>query len=149
VKFAFIHAEKAYYPVSALCRNLQVTRQGYYAFSKRPPSPRVAGERALCEKVLQAYEGSRKSYGSPRVWRALRRDGLRVGKRRVERAMRAMGLVARSGGRYVATTQADPSHTHAANTLDRRFSAARPNQRWVTDICVPQQAAREMRVGPS
>jgi putative transposase len=134
VKFAFIHAEKAHFPVMALCRVLQVSRQGYYAFATRPVSPRATSEAALCEHVRQAHEASRKRYGSPRVLRELQRQGHRVGKRRVERAMRAMGLVARPGGRYRVTTQADPSHSVAPNTLDRAFTASRPDQRWVTDI---------------
>jgi putative transposase len=134
VKFAFIHVEKAHFPVMALCRVLQVSRQGYYAYAKRPLSPRATSEAALCEHVRKAHEASRNSYGSPRVLRELRRQGHQVGKRRVERAMRAMGLVARPGGRYRVTTRADPSHSFAPNTLDRAFTASRPNQRWVTDI---------------
>jgi putative transposase len=134
VKFAFIHAEKARFPVAALCRILQVTRQGYYAFAKRPMSSQVAAEASLRERVRHAHQASRQRYGSPRVLEALRREGLRVGKRRVERAMRGMGLFARPGGRCRVTTVADPCHPVAPNTLERAFTAAAPNQRWVTDI---------------
>src|SRR5512139_1141996 len=88
MKFAFIHAEKAHFPVAALCRNLRVTRQGYYAFAKRPVSPRAVSESALLTRVHKVHDESGKRYGSPRVLRELRRQGLRVSKRRVERAMR-------------------------------------------------------------
>jgi putative transposase len=134
MKFAFIHEEKARFPVAALCRLLQVSRQGYYAFVTRPPSPRSSSEAALQEQVRQTFEASRQRYGSPRVLRALHREGIRVGKRRVERAMRGMGLSARPGGRYRLTTMANPAHAVAPNTLAREFTATRPNQRWVTDI---------------
>jgi putative transposase len=134
MKFAFIRAEKANFTVRALCRVLQVTRQGYYAFLKRPQSARVAGDVVLRERVREVHERSGRRYGSPRVHRALRRGGHRVGKRRVERAMHSMGLWGRQPRRYRVTTAAHPDHPKARNTLNREFSATRPNQRWVTDI---------------
>ncbi|MFT3922246.1 MAG: IS3 family transposase [Myxococcales bacterium] len=134
MRFAFIHAEKANFPVSALCRNLQVTRQGYYAFASRPPSPRADQDRALLERVGQVHAESRNAYGSPRVRKELRRRGIRVGKRRVERAMRSLGLCARPRRRFRVTTAANPRHPVEPNVLNREFRAERPNQRWVTDI---------------
>ena len=134
MKFAFIRAEKANFPVRALCRILQVTRQGYYAFLKRPQSARAAGDVVLRERVREVHQRSGRRYGSPRVHEALRREGQRVGKRRVERAMRSMGLCARAPRRYRVTTAAHPDHPKAPNTLNREFLATKPNQRWVTDI---------------
>jgi putative transposase len=134
MKFAFIHAEKAQFSVAALCRVLGVSRQGYYAYAKRPPSARTLADAGLQERVRDAFEGSRQRYGSPRVLRELRRKGVPASKRRVERAMRGQGLYARRGGRFMATTKADPSHAVEANLLAREFVANRPNERWVTDI---------------
>lgn len=134
MKFAFIHAEKAFFPVAALCRLLGVTRQGYYAYARRPPSSRLASDKALQERLRVLHAESRGTYGSPRLRVALRREGTCVGKRRVERALRALGLQARSRRRYRATTHANPAHPVAANTLDRCFEATRPDERWVTDI---------------
>jgi putative transposase len=134
VKFAFIDAEKAQFPVAALCRLLGVTRQGYYAFARRAVSPRVEREAALCERIRAVHVASEQRYGSPRVLRALRREGVLVSKRRVERAMRGMGLVARPARRFRATTKANPKHAVEPNLLARDFTASRPNRRWVTDI---------------
>jgi putative transposase len=134
VRLAFIHAEKAQYPVAALCDLFEVSRQGYYKYAKRPESPRVAEELALQKRVRAVYERSAKRYGSPRVLRQLQREGLQVGKTRVERAMRGMGLVARAPRRFVVTTAANPKHGVEPNVLARRFEATRPNERWVTDI---------------
>jgi putative transposase len=135
VKFAFIHAEKAFFSVAALCRTLEVTRQGYYAYAKRPPSQRLARDAALQQQVKAIFLQSNKRYGSPRVQHQLRRDGLEVGKRRVERSMRSQGLCARKPRSWrVNTTQSDPSHPVVANLLDRDFTASRPDERWVTDI---------------
>jgi transposase InsO family protein len=134
VKFSFIHAEKAHFPVAALCRVLEVSRQGYYAYAQRPPSQRERADAALQDRVREVHQQSRRTYGSPRVLRELRRDGLQVGKRRVERAMRSMGLAARPTRRFRVTTAANPKHDVEPNVLARDFTATRPDERWVTDI---------------
>jgi transposase InsO family protein len=134
MRFAFIDAEKANFPVTALCRNLEVTRQGYYASAKRQQSARSASNAALLERVQEVYAQSERRYGSPRILRQLHRTGLRVGKRRVERAMRSLGLHARPRRRFRITTAANPTHRVEPNVLEREFVANRPNERWVTDI---------------
>lgn len=132
MKFAFIAAEKAF-PVVTMCRLFSVTRQGFYAYLKRQAATRPA-EVELQAQVKQAYAEGRGAYGSPRVVAALRKKGLPVSKRRVERTMRALGLQGRRRRRSRITTKANPAHPVAANLLDRDFKADRPNQRWVTDI---------------
>lgn len=134
MRFAFIHAEKAFFAVSTLCRVLGVTRQGYYAWAKRPESARSQSDRELAEQVRAVHDESRGTYGSPRVQAALRRQGLRVGKGRIERSMRQLGLHGRRPRRFRTTTVRDGDHPVAPNTLDREFRAARPNAAWVTDI---------------
>jgi len=134
VKFALIHAEKASFPVAALCRAMGVTRQGYYAFAKRQPSARAVQETALCGRIHAVYAESQERYGGPRVLRELHRQGIRTSKRRVERAMRGMGLHARKPRCFRLTTAPDPRHAVEPNVLSRDFGASRPNERWVTDI---------------
>ena len=134
MKFSFIHAQKASFPVTALCRLLGVTRQGYYAYSNRPTSRRVVAEAELCEAIRQVFVESGETYGSPRVLRELKARDIRTSKRRVERAMRGMGLTPPTPRRCTKTTIRDRSHPVAPNELARDFTAARPNERWVTDI---------------
>jgi putative transposase len=135
MKFAFIHAEKAFFSIAALCRILGVSRQGYYAYAARPPSRRLTRDIELQQKVREAFIKGQKKYGSPRVQKQLRREGCRTSKRRVERIMRGLGLSASKPGRWrVNTTQVDPTHSVAENLLNRDFSASHPNERWVTDI---------------
>lgn len=134
MKFAFVHAEKAEFPVAALCRVLGITRQGYYAFVHRPASAHVKEEAALRERLRTLHDESRGTYGSPRMLRALRAEGLRVGKRRIERALRSLALNVRTRRRFQVTTKANPAHSVVGNFLARRFHATRPDQRWVTDI---------------
>jgi putative transposase len=134
VKFSFVRAEKASFPLSVLCRVLGVSRQGYYAYAHRPPSRRVVAEAELCDVIGRVFAESRKTYGSPRVLRELRARGLCTSKRRVERAMRGMGLRPVGPRRRMRTTIRDASHPVAPNVLARDFGATRPNERWVTDI---------------
>jgi transposase InsO family protein len=134
MKFAFVHAEKASFPVAALCRLLGVTRQGYYAFVHRPVCARVTAEQGLRERLQELHVETEGRYGSPRMQRALQAEGVRVGKRRIERAMQSLGIHARPRRRFRVTTAADPSHTPAENLLARDFTASGPDERWVTDI---------------
>ena len=134
MRFAFVHAEKACFPVSALCRVVGVTRQGYYAYARRKPRGRALSEEHLRERLQVLHTESRGTYGSPRLLAALRAEGAHVGKRRVERTMRSLGLAARRRSRFRVTTRANPAHGVVSNTLARRFQASKPNERWVTDI---------------
>jgi transposase InsO family protein len=134
VRFAFIDAQKATFPVAKLCRLLGVTRQGYYAYANRPPSARMRADAQLCEAVREAFDVSGQTYGSPRVYRELKAKGLTVSKRRIERTMRGLGITPPTPRRHRRTTVRNPKHPVARNKLARDFGATRPNERWVTDI---------------
>jgi putative transposase len=137
MRFAFIYAmvvEKAPFGVAAMCRTLEVTRQGYYAYVRGLRSPRTDRDTALRERIREVHEASRGTYGSPRVHRELLRQGELVGKHRVERIMRGAGLAALPRRRHRVTTRANPAHSVEANLLARDFTASKPNERWVTDI---------------
>jgi putative transposase len=134
VKFAFIDAEKATWPVLVLCAVLGVSRAGFYAWKHRGPSARARADEELAEEVAAAHERSRHTYGSPRVYRALKARGVRVGKKRIERLMRERGIVARRKRRFRRTTDSNHSHPIAPNTLNRDFHADVPNETWVTDV---------------
>lgn len=134
MRFSFNHAEKATFPIAAMCRVLEVSRQGYYAYASRPPSERVRADAELCEEIRIIFTETRECYGSPRLLRELRRRGLHVSKRRVERAMRAMGLTPPTRHRRLKTPAADRTALVAPNELGRDFQAVRPDERWVTDI---------------
>ncbi len=117
-----------------MCRLFEVTRQGFYAYLSRPPSKREQADAELCASVCQSFEDSGQIYGSPRVLRDLKQQGLRVSKRRVERTMRGLGLTPPTPRRHHITTVRDETHPVAPNELNRDFVASRPNERWVADI---------------
>ena len=72
MRFLFIRAEKANYPLTVLCRVLAVSRSGYYAFEKRGPSKRESADRELTVQIKEVHQRSRRTYGSSRVHRELR-----------------------------------------------------------------------------
>jgi putative transposase len=140
VKFAWIDAEKACFPVAAMCRVLGVSRTGLYAWQSRPESLHAQHERKLRVLVREAHEKSRKTYGSPRVHAELRAHGYKISRKRVARLMREGGIKARARRRYKCSTMSEHDQPVAANVLARNFTASAPNQVWVgdaTELYVP------------
>jgi putative transposase len=133
VKFAWIQAEKAQYPIRKLCRWLAVTPSGFYAWCTRPESARTKRDRTLTVLVHASFDASKQRYGSPRIHEDLLEQHERVSRKRVIRLMQAEGLKARVRKRFKGTTMSDHDLPVAANLLNRQFTADAPNQRWVGD----------------
>jgi putative transposase len=134
MRFAFIHSERDAYPITVLCRVMQVARSGYRAWVVRGKGDRVRQDRVLSVHVAAAFERSRRTYGSPRIQAKLRDEGLCVGRGRAARIMRENGLVARSKEAFRTTPDPCPSDRVSPNRLDRQFVARAPNRKWVTDV---------------
>jgi transposase InsO family protein len=133
VKFAWIHVEKASYPVSKLCRWLGVTPSGYYAWRGRPESAHARRDRQLKVLIRASFDAHKARYGSPRIYGDLQEAKEPVSKKRVVRLMQEDGLKARPRKRFKLTTMSDHDQPVADNLLDRQFTAEAPNQRWVGD----------------
>ena len=134
MRFRFIEAEKAYYPIRLLCWCLAVSRSGFYAWRKRPASAHARQDRCLKVEIAASHTASRHSYGSPRILRDLLEDGHRVSRKRVARLMRELGLEGRRKRRFRATTDSRHRFPVAPNVLMRDFEVDAPNTAWVTDI---------------
>jgi transposase InsO family protein len=135
VKFAFVDAEKATWPVAWMCRKLGVSRSGFYAFQARGDSPRAVEDSRLGQLIATAHQAGRRTYGSPRIHRELRDvHGVRIGRNRIMRLMRTQGLRGVSRCRRVRTTDSRHSFPVAPNLLMRDFRADAPNRRWAGDI---------------
>jgi transposase InsO family protein len=110
-----------------------VTRSGFYAWHSRPESTHARDDRRLKVLVRASFEESKHRYGSPRVHEDLLEQHEHVSRKRVVRLMQEDGLQARFRKRYKLTTMSDHDQPVAANLLDRQFTAATVNQRWVGD----------------
>ncbi len=131
--YCFIQAEKANHSVRLMCRVLQVSASGFYAWQRRRPSSRERQDALLSDKIRDVHRKSRGSYGAPRVHVMLRRDGVRVGRKRVARLMRQAGLNGCSRRRG-STTRRDPAARPAPDRVQRRFAAPGPDRLWCADI---------------
>lgn len=127
-----------------MCRLLNVSRAGYYSWSRRPESKHSLDDRRLEVQIRAAHEAGRKYYGSPRVHEELKAQGIHIGRNRVIRLMRAQGLQARKRRRFKCTTRSDPKLPVAENLLDRDFSASLHNQRWVGDTTEIQTPGKKL-----
>jgi putative transposase len=135
VIFGFVAAEKANHSITTMCRVLGVSRSGFHAWVKRPPSARAVEDDRLTERIREIHaERHRRVYGSPRMWLELRDEGERVSRKRVERLMRKAGISGLVEKRWKATTIRVPGVRVADDLLERDFTATAPNQRWVADI---------------
>lgn len=117
-----------------MCRVLEVSPSGYYAWRKRPVSDRACGDAVLKERITEIFTTSRGRYGAPRVHQALRRNGVRIARKRVARLMQQCSLRARTPRRRVRTTDSNHRHPVAKNLLDRQFTASAAHQKWTSDI---------------
>ncbi len=131
---AGIARHQGQYPVTRLCRVLHVTRSGFSAAQRRPPSRRAQVDARLGLEIRMVHATSRRTYGSPRVHAELRARGRRCGRTRVARLMRVEGLAARRRRRFRVTTQSHHAHPIAPTVLARRVAVGAPTQGWAGDI---------------
>ena len=117
-----------------MCRVLGVRASGYYAWRGRKPSSRAAENELLVEKIKAIHSASRRTYGSPKVYRRLRRDGEQVNHKRVARLMRNHDIRAKRAKKFRHTTDSRHSLPVADNVLARNFQTARPDEVWTSDI---------------
>ena len=134
MKYAFIQEQAVQYPIRRLCGVLGVSASGYYDWCGRAESARAQANRRLLSHVKAIHQASRQRYGSPRVYAALKEQGIRCSKGRVERLMRRHGLVSQRTRRHRRTYTHRVSQASVANHLNREFRSLRPNEKWVSDI---------------
>ena len=134
MSFKLVDEAKKEFPVHRLCRVLGVSQSGYFAWKGRPACRRQHQDMVLLAHVRSAFALSNGTYGSPRMTRELRDDGLPVGRRRTARLMRENGLRARQKRRFKRTTDSHHAWPVAPNLLEQDFTAAGPDEKWGADI---------------
>ncbi len=134
MRYQFIADHREAFPVRRMCQVLKVSSSGYYAWRKRPVSPREMANQELIEEIKATHEESYETYGSPRIYEELQDNGVICSKNRVARLMREEGIQAKQPKRYKVTTKANKNHPAAPNLLDRNFTTNRPNEKWTADI---------------
>ena len=135
MKYAFIARHESIWPVSRMCRLLEVSRSGFHEWRGRKPCARAIDDEPLTVRIRTFHALSGRRYGSPRIWRDLQEAGERVSEKRVARLMRRSGIEAlRRWKRRPVDEGVRPECAVAGNVLDREFQATAPNRKWVADF---------------
>jgi putative transposase len=137
MRFTFIQSHARIFHIVTMCRVLEVSRAGYYAWRARPLCDRVKDDQVLAARIRKIQSDVKNRYGSPRTHQELKALGFKCGKHRVARVMRSEGIRAKSAPKFRVTTNSEHDHAIAPNVLDRQFSTEQnhtPDQAWVADI---------------
>ena len=133
MKYQFMAEHRQHYPITVMCRVLEVSVSGYYAWRKREPSQHSREDAHLAEQVRTAFQANRCVYGRPRVHAELQAQGIHCARKRVARLMREQGLFAKCPRHRRVTTKSEPGAQVAPNLLQRDFHAEKPDTKWVAD----------------
>ena len=133
MRFAFIAEHRQHYPITLLCKALDVSVSGYYAWCQREVSEHQREDARLSAEIQQIFLEHRQVYGSPRIHAVLKARGIQCSRKRVVRLMQQLGLSAGHKRSRKPTTKSDPRARFAPNRLNREFAASEPNSKWVTD----------------
>jgi putative transposase len=128
-----VSAHQAKHQVATLCRVLEVSPSGYYAWRKRPASRRSQQDAVLLRQIRTAHAASDGTYGVPRIHAELAAAGVRVGRKRVARLMREARIAGVSRRRWITTTTRADAVRPAPDLVERQFRADEPNRLWVAD----------------
>lgn len=135
MRYEAVAASAETYPVSRVCEVLGVSQSGYYAWCSRPPNRREQERARLKVEIRAVWEQNRRVYGAPRVHQALLDQGIIIGRHRVARLMREMGIAGKGPcKRRPRTTQVDKTHPVAPNVLDQQFQNVDCGEVWLGDI---------------
>jgi transposase InsO family protein len=135
MKYEFMAAHQWEHRIGRMCRVLEVSRSGYYAWQARRSSVRARANQALLLKIREVHRTSRQTYGAPRIQAALRQAGIFCSRKRVAHLMQRHGIIGRLPHRHrPQTTQRNLAAVPAPNRLNQDFSSPAPDRKWVSDI---------------
>jgi len=136
MRYHFIEDHRSVWPIAVQCEVLQVARSGYYAWRKRPPSPRTQRRGELTDRIYAIHaEKHHDVYGAPRIHKELVAQGHVCNRKTVAQCMKAAGIRAKTVKKFrVLTTDSNHPHPVAPNVVDRNFTPVKRNQTWTADI---------------
>jgi transposase InsO family protein len=136
MRFKFIQEYREEFKIKTMCRVLQVSKSGYYAWIRRPVSRRAKTNARLVDEIKFTYTENRKAYGSPRIHVALQKKGIACGHNRVARLMRLNCIIAQRQFRRKHSRATSHGRSLVSNLVNRNFRVSKPNRVWAADITV-------------
>jgi putative transposase len=134
MKYQFIDDHQQLMDVKYLCAALQVSRSAYYSWHQSGATIREQHDQELLERISQIHQQSRRTYGSPRIWHALRQQGIRCSRKRIARLMHIHGIRAKMVRKFKVTTHSRSTQVMAPDLVQRQFLIHQPNRVWTSDI---------------
>ena len=135
MKYAFIRDHREAFEIAIMCEVLDASRRGFYDGLTRDPIEKDQRFEFLKEAMQDIFKKSRQTYGAPRMLHALLARGSKIGKEKVARLMRNLGLRPKAAKKFKgATTDSKHKFPIATNKLNQEFEAKRPNTKWVGDV---------------
>jgi putative transposase len=134
MKYEFIREEQHQIDVKRLCAVLQVSRSAYYSWQRTAISTRETQNQELLKHIEEIHQHSHRTYGSPRIWHALRQQGIRCSRKRIARLMHIHGIRAKMVRRFRVTTRSRSNQVMAPDLVQRQFIVHQPNRVWTSDI---------------
>ncbi len=134
MRYAFVEQHREFHPVTRLCRLVEVSPSGFYAWRDRQPSERQRRDQALLIAIRRVHLEHRQRYGAIKTWRILNERGERCGKHRVARLRREHGIEASRRSRQRLTIEHHKTAAPAPDLVERRFEATAPNRLWSGDM---------------
>jgi len=134
MRYKFIKENQTQFDIRRLCKQLEVSRSGYYAWLNREESTRDKQNKQLLEVIKKGFDESRNTYGYRRIHHYLKTSGNSCGKNRVARLMRQAGLQPKTRRKFKATTNSKHKLPIHENHLQREFKPKQINQSWSSDI---------------
>ena len=134
MKYGFIREWQGEYPVTVLCRVMQVSPSAYYDWRGRGGELIDSDTWRLCHRMKALFNESRQSLGSRQLMKQLRKEGFEIGRYRVRKLMKKLDLVVKRKKRFVLTTDSQHAQPVAENVLNRDFTPTEKNRVWTTDI---------------
>ena len=125
--------QKEEFSINQMCQILGISRSGYYHWVNQRDLFNCQ-EQALRQNIQRAFKESRKSYGSPRIYRQLKSEGVRCGRHRIARFMHEDGLIARKRRQYKKPVSLQRGQALADNILDRKFDVKVKDSVWACDV---------------
>lgn len=134
MKYRFIHDHQHLIDIKHLCAVLQVSRSAYYSWHQAGSTMREQHNQELLEHISQIHQQSHRTYGSPRIWYALRQEGIRCSRKRIARLMHIHGIRAKMVRRFKVTTHSRSTQAVSPDLVQRHFMIHQPNRVWTSDI---------------
>lgn len=136
MRYHFIRDNRRSFPVTKMCQTLNTSQSGYYRWRQNPVSIRKVKNKRLRKRIRELYTEHKSMAGSPMITADLRSEPefSSVGKNRVARQMKNMGLKCKAAKKYIVTTDSKHNEPVAPNLLNRQFTVASPNTAWISDI---------------